>query len=149
MAGARLEDILRHCKRLLASPATDEWTDCQLLERFTSQRDEVAFASLVRRHGPLVLGVGRRVLHHDQDAEDVFQATFLILARKAPSGGWQKSLAGWLYCVAYRLATRTRTKILRQRERQKEAGTVSAMKATTIEDRPELYRGPVERLPGN
>src|SRR5438445_3185635 len=140
MAGGSLEVALRYFKRQLTAPATGEWTDRQLLERFTSQRDQEAFASLVRRHGPLVLGVGRRVLHHDQDAEDVFQATFLILARKANSGGWQNSLAGWLYCVAYRLATRTRTRIIRQRALQHEAGIVSAMRAPTIENRPELYR---------
>src|SRR5207249_2872561 len=98
---------------LLGGPAAGQWTDRQLLERFVRQRDEVAFASLVRRHGPLVLGVGRRILHHDQDAEDVFQATFLILARQAASRRWQKSIAGWLYCVAYRLAVRTRAKIFR------------------------------------
>jgi DNA-directed RNA polymerase specialized sigma24 family protein len=113
--GRRLADVLRHLRRVLAPPATAEWTDRQLLERFASQRDEMAFASLVRRHGPLVLGAGRRILHNEQDAEDVFQATFLILARKASSGRWQRSIAGWLYRVAYLLATRTRAKIVRQR----------------------------------
>src|SRR5438094_177589 len=83
--------------------------------------DEAAFASLVRRHGALVLGLSRRVLHHDQDAEDVFQATFLLLARKAGSCRWRTSIAGWLYCVAYRLATRTRTRIVRQRARERAA----------------------------
>ena len=106
---------------------------------FASQRDELAFASLVRRHGALVMGVCRRILHHEQDAEDVFQATFLILARKAACGGWQKSIAGWLYRVAYRLAIRTRAKIVRQRALEMKAGTLRGTKATAIQDPPELY----------
>ncbi|HLN26310.1 MAG TPA: sigma-70 family RNA polymerase sigma factor [Gemmataceae bacterium] len=139
MAGGRLKDVLRRFNRQLAAPAISEWTDRQLLERFASRRDEMAFASIVRRHGPLVLGAGRRILHRDQDAEDVFQATFLILARKAASGRWRKSVAGWLYCVASRLARRTKAKTLRQRELHKEAGTVLATRATSVEDRRELY----------
>lgn len=138
MAGRRLEDFLRHLKPLLAVPTTGEWSDDQLLERYASQGDEVAFASLVRRHSSLVLGVGRRVLHHDQDAEDVFQATFLLLARKAASSRWRKSIAGWLYCVAYRLARRSRAKIIRQRALERAAGIASGTKSRTFEDGREL-----------
>jgi hypothetical protein len=94
MAGRRVGEVLRRFQDLLAKPTSGEVTDRQLLQRFASQHDERAFASLVRRHGPLVLGVGRRILRQDQDAEDVFQATFLILARKAASTRWQPSVAG-------------------------------------------------------
>src|SRR5262245_10696748 len=132
MAGRLPNDLLRHFQRL--APA-GEWTDRQLLERFVSQRDQEAFASLVRRHGPLVLGVGRRILHHQQDAEDVFQATFLLLARHAASRRWQPSIAGWLYCVAYRLAIRAGAQGVRRRQVERAAGSLSA---ATSEDRPDL-----------
>jgi RNA polymerase sigma factor (sigma-70 family) len=117
---------------------SDEWSDRQLLDRFARERDESAFACLVRRHGALVLGLSRRVLQHDQDAEDVFQASFLILARKAASRRWQPSIAGWLYCVAYRLAVRARARIVRQRRLDRQAGAVSQMKAASA-DRKELF----------
>ena len=78
-------------------------------------RDETAFAALVTRHGPLVLGVCRRVLHHQQDTEDAFQATFVVLARKARSICKQTSLASWLYKVAYRIALRARAVNARRR----------------------------------
>jgi RNA polymerase sigma factor (sigma-70 family) len=138
MADRSLKKYLGRLKSLLAVPTTGEWTDCQLLERYASQRDEAAFASLVRRHGSLVLGVGRRILQHDQDAEDVFQATFIMLARKANSSGWQKSIAGWLYKVAYRLALRTKAKAIRQRTLQTAVGIASATKSSTIEESQEL-----------
>jgi RNA polymerase sigma factor (sigma-70 family) len=90
-------------------------SDSELLHRFTDQRDEAAFAALVRRHGAMVLGVCRRVLHHSHDAEDAFQATFFVLARKAASVRWQDSIAGWLQQTAYHLALRTRTAAVRRR----------------------------------
>src|SRR5439155_19785925 len=82
--------------------------DADLLERFVGQRDEAAFEVLLWRHGPKVLGVCRRVLRHEQDAEDAFQATFLILARKARSIGKRQAVGSWLYRVAYRVALRAR-----------------------------------------
>jgi RNA polymerase sigma factor (sigma-70 family) len=83
-------------------------TDAELLERFVSRHEPAAFEELVRRHGPMVLRVCRRVLHHAQDAEDAFQATFMILARKAGAIAKRGSLASWLYGVAYRVALQTR-----------------------------------------
>jgi RNA polymerase sigma factor (sigma-70 family) len=123
---------------VLTGPLSEEWSDRQLLERFARERDESAFACLVRRHGALVLGVSRRVLQHDQDAEDVFQASFLILARKAASRRWLPSIAGWLYCVAYRLAVRARARMVRQRRLERQARPVSELKAAN-EDYKQLY----------
>jgi RNA polymerase sigma factor (sigma-70 family) len=83
-------------------------SDGQLLQRFLARGDQDAFAFLVQRHGPTVLGVCRRVLHHDQDTEDCFQAAFVVLARKARSISKHDSVASWLYKVAYRIALRMR-----------------------------------------
>jgi RNA polymerase sigma factor (sigma-70 family) len=82
--------------------------DRELLERFASQRDEQAFAILVRRHGPMVQSVCRRILPGSADVDDAFQATFTILARKAGQPGWNESVANWLYGVALRVALKLR-----------------------------------------
>src|SRR5262245_53851622 len=79
-----------------------EVEESELLERFVRGRDEEAFALLVKRHGPMVLGVCRKLLRDSHAAEDVFQATFLVLARKAGAIGCRERLAGWLFGVACR-----------------------------------------------
>ena len=99
-------------------------SDRQLLGRFVARRDEAAFAALVRRHGPMVLPVCRRVFRHAHDAEDAFQATFLVLAKKAAAVADREAVAGWLHGVAYRAALGARASALRRRgvkERQVEA----------------------------
>ena len=83
-------------------------TDRELLQRFREQHEQSAFAELMQRHGPMVLRVCQRVLHHAQDAEDAFQATFLILASKAASVRRTDSVASWLHGVARRIAVRAR-----------------------------------------
>src|SRR5262245_53410124 len=98
----RLDDLLGYLRRL--APADDPGSDAQLLQRFAAARDERAFEMLARRHGPMVLGVCRRVLGDAQEAEDAFQATFLILARKATSAARYQSAGAWLHNVAYRVA---------------------------------------------
>jgi RNA polymerase sigma factor (sigma-70 family) len=108
MANAPLGTVLRHLRGLTQTHATEAVTDGQLLERFTANREEAAFAALLRRHGPMVLGVARRVLGQAQDAEDVLQATFLLLARKAGSIRRGEAVSGWLHAVAFRLAVRAR-----------------------------------------
>jgi RNA polymerase sigma factor (sigma-70 family) len=81
------------------------------VERFVSQRDEVAFAALLERHGPMVLGVCRRILHDGHRAEDAFQATFLVLVRKVSSIRKQQSIASWLHGVALRLARKEKAEV--------------------------------------
>jgi C-terminal peptidase prc len=114
MAQRSLDCVIRHLRQL-ARPAAKNLTDQQLLERFATERDEAAFAALVERHGPLVWSVCRRWLQLTQDAEDVFQATFLVLLRKAGAIRWRSSVAGWLYQVAHRLARESRAKTAQRR----------------------------------
>src|SRR3954470_7914392 len=101
MTSRPIAGVLPHFRRLFAGPG-DEPSDPQLLARFLDRRDEDAFAALVRRHGPMVLAVCHRLLPERHDAEDAFQATFLVLVRKAGSLGRPESLGNWLYGVAYR-----------------------------------------------
>src|SRR5262245_58279555 len=103
---APLRQFVGHLRRRL--PPDGGLSDAQLLARFITAQDQAAFAALLRRHGGMVLGVARRVVGHVQDAEDVFQATFLILAQKANSVARSESVGTWLYQVAYRAALRAR-----------------------------------------
>ena len=110
--------VLRHLRQIIPTPG-DSRTDGQLLERFGGGHDDAAFAALVRRHGPMVMGVCRRALHNEQDAEDAFQATFLVLARKAACISKRESIGGWLHSVAYRLALRAKGRAERRGRVQK------------------------------
>jgi RNA polymerase sigma factor (sigma-70 family) len=107
-------DFLRYLRTLAARQATAMLSDQQLLQRFLHERSEASFAALVARHGPMVLSVCRRILQHAQDAEDAFQATFLVLARKANSIRKQTSLGSWLHGVAYHSAECLRAKTRRR-----------------------------------
>lgn len=95
---------------------SDSPSDSVLVARFLAGRDQAAFACLVERHRPRVLAVCRRVLRHHHDAEDAAQATFLVLARKAPLLRSSDALAGWLYKVAYHLAVKLRVASERWRQ---------------------------------
>ena len=122
MAIGQLGAVLRHLQRLAAVREGGELTDAQLLQRFTARRDEGAFAALVERHGPMVLGVCRRVLQDAHDAEDAFQATFLILARKAAAiDPRREALGGWLHQVAHRTALRARDRRASRRQHERQA----------------------------
>jgi RNA polymerase sigma factor (sigma-70 family) len=118
--------VLRHLRRLSTRRTALPPPDAELLGRFTADRDEAAFAELMRRHGPMVLGVCRSVLHQEQDAEDAFQAAFLTLARKAGSIRHGAALAGWLHEVAYRAAIRARAGAFRRRACERKALTMAA-----------------------
>src|SRR5262245_4219540 len=114
MTSDQLDPVLRHLRGLIDARAADDLSDEQLLERFAQRGDEPAFAALVRRHGPTVWGVCRRVLQHAHDAEDAFQATFLVLARRASAVRRRAAVGSWLYGVAYRLALRARADAARR-----------------------------------
>jgi len=120
MATAHLGTLLRHIHRLAGEPpgSTRRLTDRQLLDDFAARRDEAAFAALVARHGPMVLRVCRRVLNREQDAEDAFQATFLVLARHTGSIRKPAALANWLYGVAYRTAMKAKRSAARRRKHE-------------------------------
>src|SRR5262249_51542770 len=102
MARGTLGQLLCQFRRLIAADQSAQ-TDGQLLERYVTRHDEEAFTSLVQRHGPMVLNVCRRVLPVAHDAEDAFQATFLVLVRRAAALDRQGSVANWLHTVAYHI----------------------------------------------
>jgi RNA polymerase sigma factor (sigma-70 family) len=115
---ARPEQLLRHIRRLVPRPASDPASDAALLRRFVCQRDEDAFAALVSRHGPLVLGVCRRVLRDPHEAEEASQAVWLVLARKAATVRPPSRLAAWLHGVARHLALNARRAGARRRRHE-------------------------------
>src|SRR5262249_37304852 len=117
MARGHTEVLLRQLRALTEGPGAEGPTDRALLERFT-EGDENAFAALVRRHGQLVLRVSRSILGNHADAEDAFQATFLVLARKAAALAWRDSVAGWLHSVACRVARKARTAAARRQRHE-------------------------------
>src|ERR1700722_5995296 len=106
--------LVQHIRRVVLGQQPEPGSDSELLRRYAQLRDETAFATLVQRHGPMVWNACRRALGHHQDAEDVFQATFIVLARKAAAGPWGPSIAPWLYTVAQRLACKARPKAARR-----------------------------------
>src|SRR5262249_19804157 len=106
MAFSPLQTVLSHIRNLAGQ---DSLSDRQLLTTYTASREEPAFACLLRRHGPMVLSIGWRILRNEHDAEDVFQATFLLLARKAGSIRKRESVSSWLHGVALRLAMKARS----------------------------------------
>src|SRR5579871_4530002 len=120
MATSQLNGVIQHLRNAVLLRDGAGLTDGQLLEDYISLRDEGAFAALVRRHSPMVWGVCRRVLRNYHDAEDAFQATFLVLVRKAASIASRELLANWLYGVAHQTALKARATAAKRcaRERQ-------------------------------
>jgi RNA polymerase sigma factor (sigma-70 family) len=126
MANGQLDFVVRRIRKLAGLPYPDRG-DKELLESFIARRDHSAFAQLLERHGPMVLSLCRRLLGNWHDAEDAFQATFVVLIRKARSIRKRDSLASWLYGVAYRVAREASVKSARRHARERQA---SAMPST-------------------
>jgi RNA polymerase sigma factor (sigma-70 family) len=128
MAGSSLGSAIRQLERLFDAGTVSGLDDAQLLERFVDRHDEIAFAAIVERHGPIVLGVCRSILKNAAEVEDAFQATFLVLIRKAGSIRGQDALGGWLHRVAYRIAVQAGIEIDRRRMLERKAGEFAARK---------------------
>src|SRR5260370_21707339 len=135
MATNQLHGVLQTLRRATLHQDEAARTDGQLLERYVKSREEAAFADLVQRHGPMVWGVCRRVLHSDHDAEDAFQATFLVLVRKAASVVSRELVANWLYGVAHQTALKARATTAKRRLREKQ---VTVMPEPTFEQQKHL-----------
>ena len=136
MAGRRSGDAFKHLSSLFRVGTLAGVPDAQLLERFVAGRDEageMAFRALVERHGPMVLRVCQSVLGDRHDAEDAFQVTFLVLARKAGSIRKQRSLGSWLHGVAHRVALRAQTAARRRLARETKAAKRAEMAAPSAE----------------
>lgn len=138
MPSAPLGTLMRQIRRLIGSEPLGDATDAQLLEQFRAQQDEAAFTALVQRYGPLVLGVCRRVLHDSHEAEDAFQATFFVLARRAPAIRNPGSLPSWLHGAAVRVAQRARLGKIRRQTIETQVPTMAGADA-------QAYREPEAR----
>src|SRR5262249_37966178 len=118
MAGDQPDRLTRYLRNLVAGTPARDVSDGDLMKQFVVGRDDGAMTALMRRHAPMVYDLCRRVLRNEQDAEDAFQATFLVLARKAHTLRSQESVGNWLYGVAYRTALKARTAAARRCRRE-------------------------------
>jgi RNA polymerase sigma factor (sigma-70 family) len=145
-----LKAVIQYLRHRAARNSTGDLTDRHLLECFVARRDETAFAALLRRHGPMVLGVARRALGNEQDAEDAFQATFLVLVHKAGSLRKPELLGNWLYGVAVRTAAKARARSAQRRAHERQAHalpTVDPAHEADWRDLRPLLDAEVARLP--
>ncbi|HYT88064.1 MAG TPA: RNA polymerase sigma factor [Gemmataceae bacterium] len=152
MSNGQLGAVLSHVHRLVGVPSVEELGDGQLLERFLQTHEEGAFAALVRRHGPMVLGVCRRLLQDPHAAEDAFQATFIVLLRRARSLDRHPSLGGWLHTVAFHVARKARADAFRRQRRQRPLVDQPCLEAPAVEFWSELQTildEELNRLPEN
>jgi RNA polymerase sigma factor (sigma-70 family) len=156
MATTVLGTVLQHVRQSVLRHDDAGQTDGTLLECFITQQDEAAFEGLVCRHGPMVLGVCRRVLQNEADAEDAFQATFLVLVRKASSIRPRGMVGNWLYGVAQNTARKAMIMNTRMRAREREAGARPKPEAASedwqqqqvlldqeLQGLPDKYRAPI------
>jgi RNA polymerase sigma factor (sigma-70 family) len=150
MTAARaLSASLQQLGGILAARDLAGLSDAELVGRFASDRDGVAFSALVRRYGGVVLGVCRRVLRHEQDAEDAFQATFLVLARNAGALRRSGAVGNWLYGVAYNVARKARAMRHRRQVKEREAAARQRpdTPATLLAELQEVLDGELHALP--
>jgi RNA polymerase sigma factor (sigma-70 family) len=151
MGGVNRGIVFRQIDHLFREGSLVGLADGQLLDRYLTRRDEAAFEALINIHGPMVLGLCRRILRDPSDVEDAFQATFLVLVRKASAIRDRTLLSNWLYGVAFRVATRARTNSLRRRGRET---PVASPECAVEPDGPDAWEvGPaldqeLSRLPG-
>ena len=156
MAKSQFTTVFRQIRKAIGLAGTDELPDGQLLERFVARQDDLAFEQLIQRYGPMVLGACRRILVDPNDADDAFQATFLVLVRRAATLDQRAPLGSWLYGVALRVALKARA-AARRRERQRQTTTMSSDDPTAdlawnevrtvldeeLQQLPEKYRAPL------
>jgi RNA polymerase sigma factor (sigma-70 family) len=133
MTASPINRVVGRLRHAALRQTIEHRTDAQLLEGFISRRESAAFEALVRRHGAMVLGVCRRVLGNDADADDAFQATFLVLVRKAASVVPRERVGNWLYGVAVRTAMKARAMSGKRRARERQAA-----------ERPRAQPGPAD-----
>jgi RNA polymerase sigma factor (sigma-70 family) len=151
MAEGAISAVVGGFERLMTSGGVTGLSEEQLLDRFVSLRDESAFEAIVLRHGPMVRGVCRRLLRDANDVDDAFQATFLVLARKANSLRRRERLGTWLYGVSYRIASRVRSNAWRRSERESKTDPVEKLavyRESVPDDGPTLHEE-IHRLPEN
>ncbi len=156
MSDTASPSFVRQLGLLLEGGSAVGLSDRQLIERFAASRDEAAFAALVARHGPMVLGVCRQLLGDHHHAEDAFQAVFLVLARKAPSLREPELLGNWLYGVALRTARKARGRLARRYQAEEAGATGRPEAQTAVETGPliereqaEALHREIDRLPGS
>lgn len=150
MAGIQVRKVMSQIARMIGRPDGCALTDAQLLEGFAVRREEACFEVLVWRHGSLVLNLCRRILRDAHEAEDAFQATFLILARKAGAIGKKESLAGWLHKVAFRVALGLQAKRTKRRAKEEPIGDPAAEQTTedlALRDLRPIVDAELNRLP--
>ncbi len=150
MTDSALADFVQYLSDLATRQQGTDAADAELLRRFAAERDEAAFAILLRRHSPLVFAVCRQVLRDAHDAEDAFQATFLVLARKAASIRKQQSLAAWLHRVAVNVARTARTSAAQRRAQERQAVVMSQgspADEVALRDEQPVIHEEVNRLP--
>jgi RNA polymerase sigma-70 factor (ECF subfamily) len=149
MPAGQLEGVIRHLRNVARQHEGAQVGDAELLERFIAHRDHRAFELLVHRHGPMVLGVCKRVLGNEADAEDAFQATFLVLVRKATAIIPRTQVGNWLHGVAHKTALKAKAMVLRRRVKERQAGAARGRNATddTWESLLEVLDGELNALP--
>jgi RNA polymerase sigma factor (sigma-70 family) len=146
-----MNPVIQYLRQLVRPPMSEGSNDGELLQRFADCRDEAAFATLLRRHGPMVLSVCRGLLRNSHDADDAFQATFLVLVRRAGSLHKRACLGSWLYGVAYRTALNARRAAARREARERRAqampNTESPEQMAAERELAEVLHEEVNRLP--